>query len=76
MTNVNDISFNKNICAFEDCNKKIKISDYSCKCGNVYCKFHKYPEIHNCKYDYKENNFKQNKIDSLKCKSIKLERIN
>jgi len=49
-----------NICAFENCNKKLKITDYPCKCGIIYCKFHRDPLIHNCSYDYKENTLKQN----------------
>ena len=73
---MSDISLNKNICAFLKCNRKLKITDYPCKCGVIYCKFHKHPEIHNCIYDYKENCFKQNKIDNLICRSNKIEKIN
>ena len=73
---MSDISLNKNICAFENCNKKIKLTDYACKCGVIYCKFHRDPLIHNCSYDYKENNLKQNKIDNLLCKANKIEKIN
>jgi hypothetical protein len=73
---MSDISLNKNICAFENCNKKIKLTDYPCKCEKYYCKFHKHPEIHNCIYDYKENCFKQHKIENLICRSNKIEKIN
>lgn len=73
---MSDISLNKNICAFKECNKKIKLTDYSCKCEKYYCKFHRDPNIHNCIYDYKENILKQNKIESLLCKSTKIEKIN
>ena len=66
----------KNVCAFEGCTKKIKITDYPCKCEKMYCKFHKLPENHNCSYDYKENNNKQKLIDNLKCSSSKLQKIN
>ena len=65
-----------NICAFENCTKKIKITDYPCKCGVIYCKFHRDPLIHNCSYDYKENNKKQKLIEDLKCTSIKIQKIN
>ena len=73
---MSDISLNKNICAFENCNKKLKLTDYPCKCGIIYCKFHRDPLIHNCSYDYKENSLKQNKIDNLLCKANKIEKIN
>ena len=73
---MSDISLNKNICAFENCNKKLKLTDYPCKCENIYCKFHRNTLIHNCIYDYKENILKQNKIESLLCKSNKVLKIN
>ena len=34
--------------------KKIKITDFPCKCKQYYCKNHKFPNLHNCNYDYKE----------------------
>lgn len=66
----------KNICTFQNCTKKIKITDYACKCEKYFCKFHKQPEIHKCEYDYKENNNKQKLIEDLKCTSIKIQKIN
>lgn len=65
-----------NICYFEGCNKKIKIYDLPCKCKKIFCKIHKYPENHNCEYDYKESFKKQKLIDDMKCVSNKLEKIN
>ena len=67
---------NKNICAFCNCNKKLKLTDYPCKCGKIYCKLHRDPLTHNCSYDYKENSLKQNKIQDLLCKANKVEKIN
>ena len=64
-----------NICAFQNCNKKIKITDFACKCENYYCKYHKDPLNHNCSYNYKENNNKQKLIENMECKSIKLLKI-
>lgn len=60
-----------NTCAFIGCTRKIKISDIECKCGKFYCKTHKYPENHDCDYDYKETANKKQKIAELKCVSIK-----
>ena len=44
---------------FEDCNRKLKLTDYVCKCNKIFCKIHRLPENHECVYDYKENNNKQ-----------------
>ena len=65
----------KNICTFKDCNKKIKITDFPCKCEKYFCKFHKQPEIHKCEYDYKENDKKQKLIESMMCNSSKIQKI-
>ena len=37
-----------------DCNKKLGLLDYSCKCSNFYCIKHRLPETHNCKFDYQK----------------------
>ncbi|XP_062075989.1 uncharacterized protein LOC133780130 [Humulus lupulus] len=41
----------KNRC--KDCNKKIGLIGFSCRCGNVYCSRHRLPEEHACTYDFK-----------------------
>ena len=64
-----------NTCAFQNCTKKIKLTDFACKCENFYCKFHKDPLIHDCSYDYKENNKKQKLIENMECKSEKIQKI-
>lgn len=62
-------------CSFVNCNKKIKLTDFACKCEKYYCKLHKDPLNHNCSYDYKENNNKQKRIEELLCKSVKVQKI-
>lgn len=38
------------------CNKRLNITNiYNCRCGNVFCSQHRYPEVHHCSYDYKLN---------------------
>lgn len=66
---------NTNCCAFENCNRKLKLTDFACKCEKKFCKIHRLPEDHDCVYDYKENNNKQNKIEAMKCISDKIEKI-
>tara|TARA_Y100000590_G_scaffold119791_1_gene137115 strand:+ start:153 stop:374 length:222 start_codon:yes stop_codon:yes gene_type:complete len=40
------------------CKKKIKLTDYPCRCGNIFCSKHRMPETHNCTINYKEINRK------------------
>ena len=65
-----------NRCQFCECNKKLKITDLSCKCGKTFCKIHKFPEDHSCEYDYKETSSTEKKIDELKCIGVKVTKIN
>jgi hypothetical protein len=37
-----------------ECNKKINIMFFNCKCGNIYCDKHRYSFEHNCSFDYKK----------------------
>lgn len=79
--NIVDISFcedtkkkDQKICQYGDCTKRIKITDYPCKCGNMYCKLHKQSENHNCNYDYREIGLKDKKIRDMKCVSNKMQK--
>ncbi|KAL1201662.1 Zinc finger A20 and AN1 domain-containing stress-associated protein 9 [Cardamine amara subsp. amara] len=36
------------------CNKKVGIMGFKCKCGSTYCGDHRYPESHDCSFDFKE----------------------
>lgn len=35
-----------------ECNKKIKMMAFECRCGNKYCNEHRLPETHTCSFDY------------------------
>ena len=63
------------LCSFEDCKKRLKITDLSCRCEKIFCKIHKFPENHKCEYDYRESNKRQKRIDDLKCVSTKIQKI-
>ena len=43
-----------NKCAVEGCKNKIRITDYKCKCGNLYCASHIFFTSHDCTFDYKQ----------------------
>ena len=59
------------------CLKKNIICEFKCKCNNVFCNIHKYPEEHNCSYDYKNEGKRKLKMDLEKTiiKRQKVEKI-
>jgi len=38
----------------KSCNKKIGLLGFQCRCGDVFCGTHRYPEIIACKIDFKK----------------------
>tara|TARA_B110001450_G_C17281966_1_gene343860 strand:+ start:72 stop:410 length:339 start_codon:yes stop_codon:yes gene_type:complete len=40
-------------CNHPECNKKLKLTDIKCRCGFKFCAEHRYSDIHNCTFDYK-----------------------
>jgi|UniRef100_A0A2N9EHQ3 hypothetical protein len=61
----------KNRC--KNCNKKVGLTGFECRCGNLFCGMHRYPEKHACNVDFKaigrEVLAKQNPV----CKGDKLQ---
>ena len=47
----------------------------SCKCKKIFCKFHKFPEDHKCDFNYKSEEIKRKTIESLECKSSKIQKF-
>eukprot|EP00069_Balaena_mysticetus_P021009 bmy_02951T0 len=35
------------------CRKKVGLTGFECRCGNVYCGVHHYSDVHKCSYNYK-----------------------
>lgn len=35
------------------CRKKVGLTGFDCRCGNVFCGVHRYSDVHNCTFDYK-----------------------
>lgn len=35
------------------CNKKVGLTGFRCKCGSTFCGVHRYPEKHECTFDFK-----------------------
>ena len=42
----------KKRCSHQECKKKLKITDYACKCGNIYCSSHRHN--HKCTFDFQK----------------------
>lgn len=54
-------------CCAPECNKKIGLLSFECKCGLSFCVKHKLPEVHNCTFNHKNDG-----IISLKQKLVKV----
>ncbi|XP_029367453.1 AN1-type zinc finger protein 5a [Echeneis naucrates] len=35
------------------CRKRLGLTGFDCRCGNLFCGIHRYSDKHNCPYDYK-----------------------
>lgn len=54
-----EFSSNSKLEICQECNKKIKLMSFSCKCGNKYCMKHMSPIDHNCVFNFKEEHKKK-----------------
>ncbi|XP_065870001.1 zinc finger A20 and AN1 domain-containing stress-associated protein 1-like [Euphorbia lathyris] len=43
----------KNRC--ENCNKKVGLTGFKCRCGKLLCGMHRYPQEHSCDFDFKDS---------------------
>ncbi|KAI3691711.1 hypothetical protein L6452_31513 [Arctium lappa] len=37
------------------CNKKVGVIGFKCRCGEMFCGIHRYPEKHDCEFDFKRS---------------------
>ena len=35
------------------CRKRVRLTGFNCRCGNLYCALHRYSDKHDCKFDYR-----------------------
>ncbi|KQK17679.1 zinc finger A20 and AN1 domain-containing stress-associated protein 8 [Brachypodium distachyon] len=35
------------------CRKRVGLTGFNCRCGNLYCSLHRYSDKHECKFDYR-----------------------
>lgn len=50
----------RNRCSWQNCNKKLGLTGFDCRCGGQFCPLHRYANEHDCSFDYKEHG--QNEI--------------
>ncbi|KEH37949.1 putative transcription regulator A20-like family [Medicago truncatula] len=50
---VTDTTGKKNNNRCKTCNKRIGLTGFECRCGDVFCGRHRYPETHSCNVDLK-----------------------
>jgi len=54
MTFVSDMSKKNERKRCNRCKKRIGLLGFQCRCGDVFCGSHRYPEMHACKIDWKK----------------------
>ncbi|KAL2334464.1 hypothetical protein Fmac_015677 [Flemingia macrophylla] len=47
-------SMNKKKERCKSCNKRVGLIGFKCRCGDVFCGKHRYPEMHACQLDFKQ----------------------
>lgn len=65
-------SVSSNKCNNLNCNKKLKLTDFPCRCELRFCITHKLPESHECLFDYKTEGCKQLSKQLQSCIAKKL----
>ncbi|KAI0527033.1 hypothetical protein KFK09_002629 [Dendrobium nobile] len=35
------------------CRRRVGLTGFKCRCGSTFCSTHRYPELHECSFDYK-----------------------
>jgi predicted nucleic acid binding AN1-type Zn finger protein len=65
-------------CAHTECKKRVPVSNMPCRCGMRFCNEHRYPETHECTYDFKKNcrgEVGKATADQLRCVASKMEKV-
>ena len=71
MNNHENNSTIKQRCSFTGCKKKLgMLNQYKCRCNLMFCTKHQLPELHDCKYNYKNDKIKLDKVVANKLNKI------
>ena len=58
-----------------NCRKKLGLTAFTCRCGFRFCPHHRYPENHNCPYDYKKQSLDILQKNLPSCVGNKIEKL-
>ncbi|KAH7415787.1 hypothetical protein KP509_14G060800 [Ceratopteris richardii] len=57
------------------CRRRVGLTEFKCRCGNIFCSVHRYSEEHNCTFDYKAKAKKEIAANNPVVKAPKINRI-
>ncbi|KAH7415789.1 hypothetical protein KP509_14G061000 [Ceratopteris richardii] len=57
------------------CRRRVGLTGFKCRCGNIFCSVHRYSEEHNCTFDYKAKAKKEIAANNPVVKAPKINRI-
>ncbi|KAK8614360.1 hypothetical protein V6N13_122720 [Hibiscus sabdariffa] len=49
----NDLAEKKSVNRCSGCRKRVGLTGFRCRCGELFCSEHRYSDRHDCSYDYK-----------------------
>ncbi|KAJ8393071.1 hypothetical protein AAFF_G00067540 [Aldrovandia affinis] len=57
------------------CHKKVGLTGFGCRCGNVFCGPHRYSDVHSCSFDYKTQGAEQIRKENPRVIGKKIHKI-
>jgi predicted nucleic acid binding AN1-type Zn finger protein len=57
-------------CSLDKCKKKLKITDFKCRCDERFCSLHRLPETHSCSFNFKDINNTSDKNTLMKKRGL------
>uniref|UniRef100_A0A7N6F8H4 Zinc finger, AN1-type domain 6 n=1 Tax=Anabas testudineus TaxID=64144 RepID=A0A7N6F8H4_ANATE len=57
------------------CCKKVGLTGFDCRCGNMFCSIHRYTDIHKCTFDYKADAIEKIRKENPVIVGEKIQRI-
>ncbi|XP_072400272.1 AN1-type zinc finger protein 5-like [Diabrotica undecimpunctata] len=68
-----DVKKKKNRCA--NCRKKVGLTGFECRCGELFCATHRYSDKHDCSFNYREMGAQEIKRNNPVVLSEKIQKI-
>ncbi|XP_072554370.1 AN1-type zinc finger protein 6-like isoform X1 [Paramormyrops kingsleyae] len=57
------------------CRKKVGLTGFDCRCGNMFCGIHRYSDMHGCTFDYKADGAERIRKDNPVVVGEKIQKI-